>query len=198
MTRIHWKPLLLILAVVGPACQPQIELRRPDVLPSRMIEPQLQQPATEARPAPDATPIRLLDTHALGQIGRRLIHQTDGGELIQDPVWRWSSMPAQYLDLALRLAAASSRDVRLVDTGGATTVGVTLIVWQLESAGSTHLVGAAELGITTPDRAVRTEIIHASEAVSPNLPGDLAAAAGRLLNTLATESLARASARSPA
>jgi hypothetical protein len=79
-----------------------------------------------------------------------------------------------------------------VDTGSATALGVTLIAWQLESAGTTHLVGAAELGITAPDRTVRTEVIRGSEDISPSLPGDLAAAAGRLLNTLATESFARA------
>jgi hypothetical protein len=196
MTHVLWVALILILAVAGSACQPRVELRRPDVLPARMIEPQLQQSLAEGRPAPDATHIRLLDTQALGHIGRRVLHQKPGGELVEDPIWRWSSAPDRYLDLALRRVAASSKDVCLVDTGSVTAMGVTLIVWQLESAGSTQLVGAVELGITAPDRTVRTEVLRGSEAVSPNLPGDLAAAAGRLLNTLATKSLATARERS--
>jgi hypothetical protein len=83
-----------------------------------------------------------------------------------------------------------------VDTGSVTAMGVTLIVWQLESTGSTQLVGAVELGITAPDRTLRTEVIRSSEPVASSLPGDLAAAAGRLLNTLATKSLATATERS--
>jgi hypothetical protein len=50
-----------------------------------------------------AAPIRLLDTQARGHIGRRLLHQRPDGELIEDPVWRWSSAPDRYLDTALRL-----------------------------------------------------------------------------------------------
>jgi hypothetical protein len=60
----------------------------------------------------------------------------------------------------LRLAAASSRNVRLVDSGGVTAMAVTLIAWHLESASTVHLVGAVELGITAPDCTVRTEVIR--------------------------------------
>ena len=197
MTRtIHRIVLLLPLVVAGSACR--IELRRPHVLQTRMIEPQLRGQATAVQPAQEATRIRLLDTQALGQIGRRLLWQEGSGELAEDPIWRWSSAPADYLDSALRLAAASNRDVRLVDTDGVTAVGATLIAWRLESAGNTYLVGAVELAITAPDRTVRTEIVRGTETISPELPGDLAAAAGRLLNTLARESLARAMSRSQA
>ena len=197
MTRtIHRIVLLLPLVVAGSACR--IELRRPHVLQTRMIEPQLRGQATAVQPAQEATRIRLLDTQALGQIGRRLLWQEGSGELAEDPIWRWSSAPADYLDSALRLAAASNRDVRLVDTDGVTAVAATLIAWRLESAGNTYLVGAVELAITAPDRTVRTEIVRGTETISPELPGDLAAAAGRLLNTLARESLVRAMSRSQA
>jgi hypothetical protein len=64
-------------------------------------------------------------------------------------------------------------------------------VWQLESASRTRLVGAVELSVSAADRSVRTQMIRRSEPVSAELPGDLAAAAGRLLQSLASESLAR-------
>jgi hypothetical protein len=69
-------------------------------------------------------------------------------------------------------------------------MAVTLLVWQLESAG-TQLVGAVELSVTAADRSVRTQMIRRSEPVSAELPGNLAAAAGRLLQGLASESLAQ-------
>ena len=114
------------------------------------------------------------------------------GELVEDAVWRWSSAPARYLDSALRLAFASSPDVRLVDSGNATAIAVTLIAWHLESAGSVRLVGAVELVITSPGRSVHAQVIRGSEPVSSELPGNLADAAGRLFQTLASSSLARA------
>lgn len=175
----------------------RLELRRPDVIQVRMLEPELLEPL-----APAASPIqprslapiismRLLDTQVRGPIGLRLLHQQAGGELTEDPVWRWSSTPDRYLDSALRLALASSSNVRLVDTGSAPAMGVTLLVWQLESSRSTRLVAVVELSVTTADRTVRTQMIRMSEAVSSELPGGLASAAGRLLQELASESLAR-------
>jgi hypothetical protein len=65
--------------------------------------------------------------------------------------------------------------------------------WHLETADSVQLVGAVELVITNTDRAVQTHVIRGSESVSSELPGNLAVAAGRLLQTLASASLARAS-----
>ncbi len=137
-------------------------------------------------------PIRLLETQARTHIGRRLLHQEADGELVEDAVWRWSSAPARYLDSALRLAFASSPNVRLVDSANATTVDVTLIAWHLESAGSVHLIGAVELVVTSLDRTVQTQVIRGSEPVTEDLPGDLADAAGRLLQTLASATLTRA------
>ena len=98
-------PILLFTACLcGVACR----LRRPDTTPSRMIEPQvlepqLPDPAKQVTKAPNATPVRLLDTQSRGHIGRRLLHQQPDGELTEDPVWRWSSAPDRYLDTALRL-----------------------------------------------------------------------------------------------
>jgi hypothetical protein len=70
--------------------------------------------------------------------------------LTEDAVWRWSSAPDGYLDTALRLEAASSPDVRLVDTGRAPALAATLLVWDLESAGETRLVEAVEFQVTGP------------------------------------------------
>ena len=194
MTSIGRRAFVL-LVTLGCASGSACRLRRPDVIPARMVEPQLPEPpvpiTSADHPASPSsiTAIRLLDTQVRGHIGRRLLHQETGGELTEDPVWVWSVMPDRYLDSALRFALASSADIKLVDTSNASPMGVTLIVWQLESADTTRLVGGVELTVTAADRRVRTRVIRGSESVSMPLPGDLAAAAGRLLHSLASESV---------
>ena len=183
--------LVTMVCLGGIGCQ----LRRPNTTPSRMIEPQLlepqlPEPATQVTKAPNATSVRLLDTQARGHIGRRVLHQQPNGELTEDAIWRWSSAPDRYLDTALRLEAASSLNVRLVDTGRAPALAATLLLWDLESAGETRLVGAVEFKVIGTDRVVHTQVVRNSEPVSAELPGDLAAAAGRLLRRLASEGLA--------
>jgi len=112
--------VLVTIACLGEiGCQ--VQLRRPNTTPTRMIEPQVLEPqqslpAPQVKKAADATPIRLLDTQALGHIGRPLLHQQANGELTEDGVWRWSSAPDRYLDTALRLAIESNPNLRLVDT----------------------------------------------------------------------------------
>ena len=186
--------LVLVLACAGASAS--CRLQRPDVIPVRMLEPEMVEPpaaeSVQPRSSAPALSIRLLDTQARAHIGHRLLHQQPGGELIEDPTWRWSSRPDRYLDSALRLALASSSEVRFVDTALTPAMAVTLVVWQLESAGSTQLAGVVELSVTAADRTVRTQMIRKSEPVSAALPGNLASAAGRLLQGLASESLARA------
>ena len=63
------------------------------------------------------------------------------------------------------------------------------MAWQIEAAPSPRLVGAVEIQVTTTDRVVHSEIIRAEEPIAADLPGDLAAAAGRLLGRLATDCL---------
>jgi hypothetical protein len=185
--------LLTILWVAGTGCH----LRRPETTPSRMIEPQLLEPQlpapkSEVKKAPNAAPVRLLDTQARAHIGRRVLHQQANGELTEDAIWRWSSAPDRYLDTALRIEVASSPDIRLVDAGQATALAATLLVWDLESAQEKRLVGAVEFQITGTDRLIHTQVVQGSEPVSSELPGDLAAASGRLLRRLASEGLTRA------
>ena len=183
--------LLTIGCLVGVGCR----LRRPNITPGRMIEPQLldpqvPEPVIQATKVPNAASVRLLDTEARGHIGRHLLRQQPNGELIEDVVWRWSSAPDRYLDTALRLAAASSPDLRLVDSSRAPTLSATLLVWELDSAAGTRLVGAVEFQVTGIDRLVHTRVVRINEPVSEELPGDLAVAAGRLLHRLASEGLA--------
>ena len=180
----------LIACLGGVACQ----LRRPHTTPTRMIEPELPElkvsgPDTQVTKAANATPIRLLDTQARGHIGRHVLHQQPHGELTEDAIWRWSTTPERYLDTALRLEGASSPGVLLVETGDAPTLAATLLVWHLESTGGTRLVGAVEFQVTGTDRVVHTQIVQGSEPVSAELPGDVAAAAGRLLRRLASEGI---------
>jgi len=188
--------LLWLLACGGGlGCQ----LKRPDVIPVRMIEPLLIEPVIPpAQPssnsdnrAADVLAVRLLDTQARDHIGRRLLHQEANGELVEDASWRWSSAPARYLESALRIAFESTPNVRLVDSGNVAAMAVTLTAWHLESTSGVRLVGAVELVVTGSDRSVHAHVVRASEPVSAELPGDLAAAAGRLLQRLASASLTR-------
>ena len=145
-----------------------LQLKRPDTIPIRMLEPQLLEPALPDLPVQDtasagkAAPIRLLETQARGHIGRRLLHQEPTGELIEDPAWRWSSAPDRYLDTALRLELGLSSSLRLVDAASAPALATNLLVWRLESAGGTRLVGAVEFqftgetGSSTPTSCERT------------------------------------------
>jgi hypothetical protein len=111
--------------------------------------------------------------------------------LSEDSVWVWSSAPDRYLDTALRLELASSPIWRLVDSASAPALATTLLAWNLDTTNGTRLVGAVEFQLTGADRVVHTFVVRGSEAVSGDLPGDLAAAAGRLLHRLASDGLTR-------
>jgi hypothetical protein len=159
-----------------------------------MIEPQLfdprvADPSTQTTKDSGGTPIRLLYTQARGHIGRRLLHQLPNGELTEDPIWRWSSFPSQYLDTALRREVASNPNLRLVDSASATEVAATLLTLNLDSQNETRLVVAVEFQVTGTDRAIQSRVVQASEPVTGELPGDLAAVAGRLLRRMASEGL---------
>jgi hypothetical protein len=181
--------VLLVVVCLGGGCR--LRLQRPDTVPARMIEPRLVEPAGVVADAPNATRVRLLETQGRGHIGRRVLHQEPDGEVTEDPVWLWTSTPDRYLDSALRFAIASSPGIRLVDVGNAPSLAVTLVAWQLEGSASPRLVGAVEIQVTTTDRAIHWEVVRAEEPIAADLPGDLAAAAGRLLGRLATECLSR-------
>ena len=182
--------LLTFASLALVACQ----LRRPTTAPSRVLEPQLLEPQLAEQPGtmaknPNAASIRLLSTESHGNIGRRVLHRQPGGELTEDPVWRWSTPPDRYLDTALRLEVASNPKLRLVDAGDVPALGANLLVWNLESSGGTRLAGAIEFEVTGTDRVIHTQIVRGSESVTGELPGDLAAAAGRLMRRLASEGL---------
>jgi hypothetical protein len=181
--------LMLALASLGGGCR--IHLQRPDTQATRMIEPRLADSAASVEDAADAVSIRLLETQARAHIGRRILHQHPDGEVTEDPVWLWTSSPDRYLDSALRIAIASNPGIRLADTRGTPTLAVTLVAWQVEAGPTPRLIGAVEVQLTTTDRAVRSEIVRADESITADLPGDLAAAAGRLLGRLASDCLSR-------
>ena len=169
------------------------QLRRPTTAPSRVLEPQLLEPqmAEQSGTAknPNAASIRLLYTESRGNFGRRVLHRQPNGELVEDPVWWWSASPDRYLDTALRLEVASSPKLRLVESGDVPTLAANLLAWSLESSGGTRLIGAVEFEMIGTDRVVHTQIVRGSESVSDELPGDLAAGAGRLMRHLASEGL---------
>jgi len=156
-----------------------------------MIEPQMEAPPKPRVAGLNVTFVRLLDTQARAHIGRRVLRQQPDGELVEDPVWRWSSTPDRYLETALRLELTSRGDVQLVDAASAPTLAVTLLAWQLESADTMRLVGAIELQLTGADRVVHAEVVRESEPISSELPGNLSSAAGRLLRHLANEGVTR-------
>src|SRR6516164_292290 len=172
------------------ACQ----LHRPTTTPSRTLEPQVLEPQLAEQlgivtKSPNAFSIRLLPAESRGNIGRRVLHRQPDGELVEDPVWRWSTSPDRYLDTALRMEVASSPKLRLVDAGDVPTLAADLLTWSLESSGGARLIGAVEFEVTGTDRVVHTQIVRGSESVSEELPGNLAAAAGRLMRRLAWEGL---------
>lgn len=192
MTRGSRRVVVLLATVVAAGAGCRVSMSPPDVRPARIIEPAMVETPTDAKAA-EPTPIRLLDTQAHAHIGRRLLYKRADGELIEDPVWMWSSAPDRYLDLALRLAVSSSPDLRLIDAGRAPALALTLIAWHVEEAdGGRRLVGAAEVTAAGTDRGVRVQIVRASEPLGAEFPGDLAGAAGRLLHTLASESVEKA------
>jgi hypothetical protein len=188
--------LWLLECGVGLGCQ----LKRPDVIPVRMIEPLLIEPVIQPTPpspsssdnrAASVLAVRLLETQSREHIGRRLLHQEANGEFIEDAEWRWSSAPARYLESSLRSAFESTPNVRLVDSGNVAAMAVTLTAWHLESTDRVQLVGAVELVVTGSDRTVHAHVVRGNEPVSSELPGDLAAAAGRLLQRLASACITR-------
>jgi len=190
MTRRSWIAPCAI-AIVASTSVAGCQLKRPETVPGRMIEPQLtSEQAPQETDAP-AIELRLLETQARAHIGRRLLHQLPSGELIEDPVWRWSSTPYRYLDTALRLEFAANRGFRLVDSAAAPLVAVTLVAWQIEGEDNTRLLAAIEVQYTGADRVVRMHLVRDSEPVSGELPGDLSVAAGRLLGRLASEASKR-------
>jgi hypothetical protein len=155
----------------------------------QLLDPQLTDSVKQVAKSSKATPIRLFDTRARGHIGRRVLHQLPNGELTEDPVWLWSSQPDRYLDTALRMEVASNPDLRLVESASAPTVSATLLVWDLESSSETRLVGAVEFQIIGNDRAIHSKVVRATEPVNGEMPGDLAAVAGRLMRHLASDGL---------
>ena len=185
LTRTGLCLVFVSVCLAAAACQ----LRRPDTIPARMLEPQLPEPTRPATSAANAAPIRLLDTQARGHIGRRLLYRQPSGELTEDSTWRWSSSPDRYLDTALRLELAASPGLRLVDAPSAPALAANLVAWHLDSANGSRLVGAVEFQFTRTDHGVHTYIVRASEPISADLPGDLAAAAGRLFQRLASDGL---------
>lgn len=192
MTGCSGAAVVLLGTVVAAGAGCRVAMSPPDVRPARIIEPAIVETPPGAKAA-GSTPIRLLDTQAQANIGRRLLHKEAGGELVEDPVWMWTSAPDRYLDLALRLAVSSSPDLRLVDAGRAPALALTLIAWYVEEAdGGRRLVGAAEVTVVGTDRGVWAEIVRASEPLAAELPGDLAGAAGRLLHKLASASVEKA------
>jgi hypothetical protein len=170
------------------------QLRRPTTAPSRVIEPQIlePQPAEQSgavAKSPTATSIRLLPTESRGNFGRRVLHRQADGELVEDAVWWWSTSPDRYLDTALHTEVASNPSLRIVDAGDVPTLAANLLEWSLETSGGTRLIGVVEFEMTDRDRVLHTQIVRGSESVSDELPGNLAAAAGRLMRHLASEGL---------
>ena len=79
--------------------------------------------------------------------------------MTEDAVWRWSSAPDRYLDMAIRMELASRPDLLNVDTGRAITVAATLLEWDLDSAPEMRLVGAVEFEITGTDRIIHAHVV---------------------------------------
>lgn len=179
--------LLVLVVATGAGCR----LPRPDVAPVQMLEPEIAPAAVTAVTRADAVALRLLDTGRLSHVGRRVLYQQPAGVLIADPTWRWASPPDRYLELATRLEAGRRGEIALVDAVHVPTVALSLLAWHLAD-GSTRIRGVVEVTVTTRNRAVHTFLIRAEEPVGDDVYATLGAASGRLLATLAAQSLDRA------
>jgi hypothetical protein len=136
--------------------------------------------------APDASRFRLLGVEAADPIRYRVLHRSSAGELTEDTVWSWSTLPSHLLATALSQGVAADPDLQMVETATAPAVAVTLLSWFMEdTAGGPHLVGAVEVRVTDAERAVHTSLHEAAVPVSRDLPGNLAVQAAQLLGDLA-------------
>jgi hypothetical protein len=181
------RALLVPVLVVLTGCS--AKLQRPDVPPSRTLDPQLVEGASAPSAAEDATAVRLVPVQA--RVGRRVLHQRPDGERVEDAVWSWAQTPDRYLDTALHLAAAADPQVRVVDRADVPALAATILSVHLKpTAGGQRLVASVEVRLTSRDRTVDTRILGVEEPVAAELPGDAAAGMARLLRRLATESLA--------
>lgn len=178
--------LLVLIVATGAGCR----LPRPDVAPVQMLEPEIVH-TSATKSSADALALRLLDTGRLSHVGRRVLYQQPAGALIADPTWRWASPPDRYLELATRLEAERRGGIALVDAVHVPTVALSLLAWHLAD-GSTRIRGVVEVTVTTRNRAVHTFLIRAEEPVGDDVYATLGAASGRLLATLAAQSLDRA------
>jgi hypothetical protein len=178
--------VLLAAAALGVGCRLQLQRPRPFRAHDRATAGRAVRRGrrcAERRERPPARDANAGDTSAVGCfISSPMV--SDRGS-----VWLWTTTPDRYLDRPcgppLRRAASAS------STSAAPSLAVTLVAWQLEGGASPRLVGAVEIQVTTTDRAIHWEVVRAEEPIAADLPGDLAAAAGRLLGRLATECLSR-------
>jgi hypothetical protein len=177
--------LLATTLLVG--CAPK--LQRPDVPPSRTLDPPLATGAVApVADAADAISVYLASVQS--RVGRRLIHAGAGGEVSRDPVWSWSASPDRYLDTALHLAAAANPRLRVVERANASTLTATVLNLRIEpSADGRRLAATVEARLTAPDGTVTSRILHAEETISDDLPGNAADALARLTHRLARECL---------
>jgi hypothetical protein len=150
-----------------------------------MIEPRLVEPWVQAALAANAAPLRLIETQAIAHLGRRLLTGS------QRRARRGSAMAMVVLARSIPGLGASNPDLRLVDSRNSPALAVTLLAFQLESGGSYQLVGTVEVQVIGADHVIDTDVIRATESLSAELPGNLADAAGRLLQRLASDRLAR-------
>jgi hypothetical protein len=171
-------------------------LRRPDAVAIRTIEPQLLEPQIEKPEQVTKAPTRRPDlvlVNAQGNMGRHVVRQQANGELITDPVWRWS---APLSGIWTWRYACNWKQARMRLVGQAVPQPwPRLSSWNLESREGTQLVGAVEFQVTWTDRAVNTQLVRDSEPVLAEKPGDLPLAAGRLLRRLASRGLTLAASK---
>ncbi|MDA3961364.1 MAG: ABC-type transport auxiliary lipoprotein family protein [Planctomycetota bacterium] len=122
------------------------------------VPPQLEQVA----PSADARVVRIARVDAREHLRHAVLTRSQDGELIPDPVWRWSTTPDRYLAEFLPLIASSLSEVRVEETIEATELRITLTAFDLVPGDQPQVNAAALVTTISPAGSSETHRVSVS------------------------------------
>lgn len=166
---------------------------RSDAPPPRFIQPQLPPEATIAAPVADTT-IRLGTVDSDELLRLDLIHYAGSAEVLRDPLWRWTTPPAQALRQRLQLSAIEHA-VALRDRADLPLVTATVlrcgVVDVAGTSGNTpEFTVQILLHCRLADGTEQTRIVAAQAPFTGGLPGTLPQVAGTVMTTVSGDAWA--------
>lgn len=172
---------LVIPAVLAASCLLAGCLRS-DAPPPVVIEP--APAASAAAKTGKATPVRLGTGAATDLLRLEVLHYTATGEVRRDDAQRWSDAPAAILRRRLESSAAAC-GVALQDRSDLPLLEVVVERFGIAGSDTLQLVATAHLRCRLADGTIRIAAIDAAQPLAAASTGDLATAAGALLDQLA-------------